>query len=185
MDTAESLASPDELREQIEATRASLAGKLETLESEVRQGVDGASESVKATVTEIKEAFRPSNWFEARPWTCLGASVTAGLIAGVFLRQRSVPVSGTRMAMGETSSGASGEFLGSRTLSNNVRSSENNSTGLKEKFAPEINSLKKMAVGAVVGVIGEVLKSSLPIRTQPELGRIIDSVADKVKRSAI
>jgi ElaB/YqjD/DUF883 family membrane-anchored ribosome-binding protein len=83
------------IRDEMEETRASLASKLEALETQVRETVSGASETVTSTVEGVKdvvetvsdtvssvtETFNISKQVEEHPWAALGIAITAGFVA--------------------------------------------------------------------------------------------------------
>jgi ElaB/YqjD/DUF883 family membrane-anchored ribosome-binding protein len=98
------------IREQMDQTRASLADKIEALESQVREtvqtatdtvtsAVDGAKEVVSSvtegakevvekvteTVENVKESLSVSRYVEQYPWASLGVATVAGFLAGQFL----------------------------------------------------------------------------------------------------
>lgn len=91
------------IRGQMEATRESLADKLGELESQVRETVQVAGETVTntvdgvkevvssvtdtvaSTVESVKDTFNVRKHFEEHPWTALGAAVGLGLAGGLLL----------------------------------------------------------------------------------------------------
>ena len=101
---------PDVIRQEIEQTRSSLTGKIETLENEVRDTVQTAKATVeetiqtaKATVQEtidtvkgtvqgtvesVKQTFDVPYQVRRHPWAMFGASCLAGLAVGSLLPPR-------------------------------------------------------------------------------------------------
>src|SRR5687767_8849026 len=63
--------NPEEIRQEIEGTRASLDEKIHNLESNVHDAVHAA-----------KEKLSPSHYVEANPWACFGAAVGVGFLLG-------------------------------------------------------------------------------------------------------
>jgi ElaB/YqjD/DUF883 family membrane-anchored ribosome-binding protein len=121
------------IRDQMEGTRASLADKLEALESQVLGTVHSATETVSSavegakdvvssvtegakdvvdTVTEtvesVKESLSINRYVEQYPWASLGVAVAAGFAAGQLL-PRIGGTSGDRsQALSPASSGGYG-----------------------------------------------------------------------------
>jgi ElaB/YqjD/DUF883 family membrane-anchored ribosome-binding protein len=98
------------IREQMQETRASLANKLEALETQVLDTVHSATDTVSSavegakevvsTVTEeakevvekvtetvesVKESLSVSRYVEAYPWTSVGVAAAAGFVAAQLL----------------------------------------------------------------------------------------------------
>jgi len=87
------------IREQMHNTSASLADKLETLETQVRGMVGTASETVSEvagtvkevvgnvteTVENVAETFNISKQVERHPWPAVGVALGVGLLSGYLL----------------------------------------------------------------------------------------------------
>src|SRR5207248_9142807 len=100
---------PDMIRRQMEAQRAALAAKLETLETKIVDTVEGAREAVQETVQSVKEGVRDSvdtvkesvhSSVEAvkgtfdiplqvdrHPWIMVGGAVALGFTAGCLINR--------------------------------------------------------------------------------------------------
>jgi ElaB/YqjD/DUF883 family membrane-anchored ribosome-binding protein len=175
MDTAQGIDSdsPEMIREQIEETRASLGQKLESLETEVRSSVQGASDSVKETVNNVKRAFDMRYQVRSRPWVAVGAAFGVGLALGAMAcNQPWGQASGTqRGAMGER---GSGRGRGERRLGSS-------SFGwMRRQVQPEIDTVKSVAIGAAVSLIGDLLKEALPQGFRSRIDPIVSSAAQKL-----
>jgi ElaB/YqjD/DUF883 family membrane-anchored ribosome-binding protein len=79
----------DELRQEIDCTRAALADKVEALEDKVMGTVQSAQETVddsiqmaKDTVATVKRTFDIKYQVEQHPWLMVGGCVLAGVAAG-------------------------------------------------------------------------------------------------------
>lgn len=77
--------SPEEIRAEIEKTRAALALKLEALESEVRDTVEDAKSTVQETVDGVKKNLTLSHHVQAHPWTFFAGAVGTGMLVGHLL----------------------------------------------------------------------------------------------------
>jgi len=107
---------PQVIRHQMEAQRASLDQKLETLENRIVATVENAREAVADTVTSVKEGFRDSvdsvkdtvetsvhavqdtfdlpTQVDRHPWTMFGGAVAVGFVAGCILNRTSAGSAG-------------------------------------------------------------------------------------------
>src|SRR5271166_6043831 len=97
MDPVHDLAeqNTDEMRQEIDCTRAAMADKLEALEDRVMGTVQSAQETVEDslqmandTVATVKRNFDINYQVEQHPWTMVGGCFLAGLALGLFLRAR-------------------------------------------------------------------------------------------------
>jgi len=84
------------IHQEIEETRADLAKKLETLESEITDTVQSAretvtetienvTETVQETVDTVKKTFDLEYQMRQRPWTLLAGATVAGFLVGAFV----------------------------------------------------------------------------------------------------
>src|SRR5438105_2552597 len=89
---------PEVIRHQMEAQRAALGHKLETLENKIIETVDGAREAVAETVQTVKDTVNSSvetvkETFDLRlqverhPWAMFAGSIAAGFAAGWLLNR--------------------------------------------------------------------------------------------------
>jgi len=105
----EQATDPEVIRRQMEAQRASLAEKLETLENKIVRTVDEAREAVAETVQTVKDSVQSSvetvkdtvsssvetvkETFDVRlqvqrhPWAMFGGSIALGFVAGWALNR--------------------------------------------------------------------------------------------------
>jgi ElaB/YqjD/DUF883 family membrane-anchored ribosome-binding protein len=81
------------IRDQMEATRASLADKLEALESQVRETVSSTvgdvkevADTVSGAVTSVTETMNISKRVEEHPWESMGLAVAVGFCAAYLLQ---------------------------------------------------------------------------------------------------
>jgi ElaB/YqjD/DUF883 family membrane-anchored ribosome-binding protein len=100
---------PQVIRHQMEAQRAALDQKLESLENRIVATVENAREAVADTVSSVKEGFRDSvdsvkdtvetsvhavqdtfdlpAQVDRHPWTAFGGAVAVGFVAGCILNR--------------------------------------------------------------------------------------------------
>jgi ElaB/YqjD/DUF883 family membrane-anchored ribosome-binding protein len=182
---------PDVIRRQIEATRSDLTEKLENLECQVRGTVQSAKETVQGTIDNVKSTVQETvdtvkRTVDVRyqtgqhPWLMLGGSVAAGFAAGAVLAH----VRHAERGVGVTSftrDGRTQEALTERSsamapaASAPVKSEPGLLTQLEHQFHDEIQQVKKVAIGALIGLARDFAKQSWP-----QLGAQIENVADSV-----
>ena len=74
--------APEEIIEQIQATRASLAEKLNSLETGVKDTVEVAKQSVQETIEEVKSTVNMREHIRNHPWEFLALSFFGGAAYG-------------------------------------------------------------------------------------------------------
>jgi ElaB/YqjD/DUF883 family membrane-anchored ribosome-binding protein len=189
---------PEEIRRQIDATRSDLTTKLEALEQQVKGGfsnakdavtdtveavkhsVDDTVQTVKETVHETVDSLKRSlditQYVERYPWAMLGGSVLAGYVLGRLVEVHAPP-SPPPPALSPVNERTNGrrwrDTFSARTTSSLIGE-------LTHKFAPEIEQLKSLAIGALMSLPREMVKQSAPSHLAEELEHVIDNVTAKL-----
>jgi ElaB/YqjD/DUF883 family membrane-anchored ribosome-binding protein len=201
---------PEVIRQQMEAQRAALTDKLETLECKIAQTVQGAREAVSETVQEAKEAvaetvqsvkdtvhssvetvketFDVRRQVQRHPWAMLGGSVAAGFVAGMLLnRTGGGPSRGFAPAMPTGTNRlreharTSGGYLNTpATTTTPPQRQESWVDELAQKFAPEIQKVKGFALGAAMGLVRDLVSPSVPEAMRPQFTELLDNVTTKL-----
>lgn len=178
---------PDVIRREIDETRSSLTEKVETLEHTLRATVQNAKdtvestienvketvegtienvkESVQETVESVKESFDLQRQVEQHPWAGVGCSLAAGFAFGYWLEgQRS-------HRWVERMGDYSYHYDNARLPAAAAQAREPGTTTRPEpglvgsvltQFGPELNTLKGLAIGALVGLARDYIKQQLP-----------------------
>lgn len=167
------------IRQRMEQTRESLTEKLETLEDKllgsVRQATTAVNETVanvKETVSEgvesVKDAVDIPAHVDRHPWLAVGGSVLCGFMLGNMLssereprRRLSAPFPPPLPTDAAPKSPAA-------------------PAGVLSMLNPEIEHLKRLAIGAGLGMLREMLSEQVPTYLGTELRDIIDNVTQKL-----
>lgn len=223
---------PEVIRRQMEAQRASLAEKLETLENKIVRTVDEAREAVAETVQTVKDSVQSSvdtvkdtvntsvetvkETFDLplqvrrHPWAMFGGSIAFGFVAGWALNRVMNPGRGTGTSWGyapASSAGAASYARPSYGAQGGYREEARAAatfTGappspapaepssppaahgpswideLARTFAPEMQKLKGLAIGAAMGIARDLLTQQLPEQLRPQLDEMINNVTSKL-----
>jgi hypothetical protein len=200
---------PEEMiKHQMLETRASLAEKLETLEQQVVGTVQGATWAVTDTVDSVKEAvqstvemaktsvhdtveavkdtFDISRQVRQHPWLMMGGSVVLGYAGGSLLnraeRESSRDYTSYRSpSRGERDGGTKGRVEEAPSArASSAPAPDHLLANLGQKFETEIQKLKGLAVGTMLGVVRDMIASSAPPQIGSELADIIDSATVKL-----
>jgi ElaB/YqjD/DUF883 family membrane-anchored ribosome-binding protein len=190
---------PKEIQEEIEATRSDLTDKLVALEHKVRETMAEAKSAISDTIGSVKHAVESTicsvensvhgavvsvkgsldigRQVDRHPWAMLAGAVAAGFVTGRLLdkpttRQTvSHPVVACSPPNGNGRHGDSASFPKERAglLSE-----------LGDRFGPEIDQLKGLAIGSVMSLAREFIKDAVAPALAPELERVIDGVTSKL-----
>jgi ElaB/YqjD/DUF883 family membrane-anchored ribosome-binding protein len=197
------------IREQMDETRASLANKLEALESQVLNTVQNATETVSSavegakevvssvsegakdvvekvseTVETVKESLSVRRYVEQYPWASMGVAVAAGFAAGQLLpsaRTISNAVSGHSGAAAGGYSQAPARSYQPAT-GEGYRRDEGNSwtSGLSSAWSSAATTLEGLAVGTLMSAIKNLVSRNLPEQWQGDLTRMVDDVTTRL-----
>jgi len=199
MDAAHELAEQDtdEMRQEIDCTRSAMADKLEALEDRVMGTVQSAQETVedsiqmaRDTVATVKRNFDIKYQVEQHPWPMVGGCFLAGLAVGsVFLRirQRSRQAP-NRRAGNETTLAGSPPLVAEQRSNDNVdtaappprpHSMSANRPGFFGQFQEEVDKVKGMAIGYVMGLARDSIHDAMP-QLASQIDDLMNSVTTKL-----
>jgi ElaB/YqjD/DUF883 family membrane-anchored ribosome-binding protein len=213
------------IRHQMEAKRASLADKLDTLENDVLGTVHAATsaatgvvqevkatvetvvedvksaagsvaEGVQGTVESVKETLDFRGHIRKHPWLAMGGAFAAGF-AGAFLLGGSRPRSRTSRwarsswdalsSHGETATSrpepARSDFRPEpeRAAAREAPSAgESSLSVIGEAGMEALHKVKGLAVGALMGVLGEVVTRSLPEALKSETSNVLRDLTTRL-----
>jgi len=193
----------DVIRNQMEETRASLAGKLEALEDQLKGTVEGATntvsdtvESVKDTVETVKETLNVRRHVQRRPWLMVGGAVALGYLGGCLILPRRRKTAGSkRSALPPASSGsptpATNGHNGHRrngAKRHAARAEPSRAVppprpAPPKEEGPLQDALKKLsgvAVGGLMGVMRRMVNQVVPEAYAPDATRLVDQVTTKL-----
>jgi len=163
--------------EEIDQTRSDLAQKVEQLEEKVRDTVLSATENVnetiesvtstvQQTVHSVKRTFDLNYQMQVRPWTIIGGTVVAGFLVGALIsrtRPRRTWQGSDRQAdLMPPSERYLSEPEPQRAPPAPAAPRSSLVSGLMEQFGPEINKVKEVAIGYLVGMARDAIKDALP-----------------------
>lgn len=165
----------NEIRSDMQETRAALADKLETLQQRVACTVEQTVESVQDAVQTAKRSLDLSYQVEQRPWAMVGAAFLAGTVVG-FLTNKARPPAATEQP--ETPSRPRKHSV----ATGNGRSDERRTQTRSESpglFTEELQKLKGIAVGVGMALARDWLKEAAPGLTQ-QIEQVMDSATRKL-----
>jgi len=199
---------PEVIRQQMAETRTDLTRKIEALEHQVvdtvqhttqavsdtvesvKEAVQGTVTTVKDTVSDtvyaVKEAVDVRGYVREYPWASFGAAVASGFVGGLLFD------GGRRAERRIADLHSHGEVMSSygRSGSNGSRRPQEDFepaqterswvSQLTQRFAPEIDKLKGLALGAVGALVRDMVAQSTSGQVGDQLSRVIDDFTRKM-----
>lgn len=192
------------IRQQMEETRGSLSDKLETLEqkvietvTETRAAIEDTVCNVKETVTDtvsnvkesmhdgmesVKDMVDVKTHVEHRPWLMLGGSILCGYVLGSLLpsARPAMQFPPTPAAPPPRRGRTEGNGHHRRTEPQHAAASDKPESGLFSALQPEIDKIKGLAMGALLGTVREMVAKETPPHVAEQLRQVIDGITQKM-----
>jgi len=173
-------------RETVNAAKQTVEETLHTARQTVHETVASAQETMHGAVDAVRHSLDVQRHVQERPWTMMGASFAAGFLGGYLWQRTPQPVAAAVRASEEggaarkarsTARNGRGKSDGARTALSRTRGAL---SGMAETFAPELTKLKGLGIGALFGVIRDVVSRSVPQTIAPRLEEVIDDITAKL-----
>lgn len=187
----------DKMRQEIDCTRSAMADKMEALEDRVMDTVQSAQETVedsiqtaKDTVATVKRNFDIKYQIEQHPWVMVGGCFLVGLALGrLILRgRRGSRQAPNRLTENGTPPAGSPRLFAEQRRSDSFdtaappprpHSMAANRPGFFGQFHEEIDQVKGMAIGYLMGLARDSIKDAVP-QLAPQIADVMNSVTTKL-----
>lgn len=174
----------------VQDARSAVSDTVETL----KETVGTVKETVTDTVSAVKESVQEGvatvkDWMDVRahvdrhPWLMVGGSIATGYVVGALCdRFMEGETASMTAAMASTAEPVRSEHrLGNGHRAARVkRHHEPESGSWLAGFAPELNKLKSLALGTLIGTVREMVVKSVPQELGHRLGEVLDNVTSKL-----
>jgi ElaB/YqjD/DUF883 family membrane-anchored ribosome-binding protein len=166
----------ESLEEQVTAkvkdTTDSVVETVETVKDAVENTVHNVSDTVEKTVETVKDTFDMSRHFEEHPWVMLGGAVLVGYIGGRVLENLGPPQNATYRIPPEPNRATEPTYHQAPP----PESGPSWGAELVHALRPAMSKLAGLAIGVTAGVVGDMVRESLPEGMQQEVGQVIDDI---------
>jgi len=191
----------DAVKETVGTVKDAVTDTVSTVKDQVTGTVSTVKESVGSTVDTVKETFNVEHQVVKHPWMMLGGAVALGYVGGIVLHRLSAPPRPAYAAdfppprpsapVAQTEEWDSTRSFGQSTASTTPRFSaaatepapapkEHGLPALVKGFEPEIQQLKGVAIGALFGVIRDLVQQSLPPNLTEPVTEVVDNLTTKM-----
>ena len=197
---------PEVIRQQMVETRSALTEKLEMLEQQVtdtvqdtsaavtdtvgtvkdavQEAVQSVKESVRETVESVKESFDVTRQVRNHPWAMVSGAMAVGFIGGLLLpssrRPRFDHLYGPP-PRGATKSTANGYVADASAIPTHPLSNKPGwLTEMGETFKDEMAQVKGMAIGAMCGLVRDLVTRSVPKPLERQVEDVINGFTTKL-----
>src|SRR5262245_43191665 len=158
--------APEQIRQQMQETRAALTCKVEMLEKQVMSDVESAATAVEETVVQFREAAQETIQSVKHSFKDAADTVRNSL----DLRQQ-VEKRPWEMVMGATALGFLGgcllHFRSNGTFEKTFQNSE-----VSGALGPELTELKGLVVGSLLGALRDLSTEAAPKSIERQMGDI-------------
>jgi len=173
--------------ETVSTVKEQVTGTVDTVKQQFTGTVDSMKEQVAGTVDSVKETFDLEHHVVNHPLAMVGGAVALGYLGGVMLNRLGGPATYRRAlpmpAEPQRPSHASNAFTPPpATLAATAppRSLEAMLPGFLQSFEPEIKQLKSVAIGAVFGILRDLVQQRLPPNLNEPVTRVVNDLTTKM-----
>jgi len=164
----------------VETVKESIQETVESVTDTVQNTVQAVEETVSKTVTNVKSFFDIAHHVDRHPWLMLGGSMLAGYLGGWLLTPRTAQVEAATSPPPTGHNGA-GYRLPPEPVAAAKETERVEETGeswlgkLGERFEPEIEKLKGLAVGTLFGVARDMISQWIPSALKDQVTEVVNS----------
>jgi len=186
-----------EVKETVRGATDAVVGTVQSVRSTVECTVEAVKGTVESTLESVRRTFDVRRQVENHPWAMVGGSIALGYLVGSLSPRQRQPVgyfSGghaiadagwspqTEPSRGPDRFEETGERIAdtSREQSEGWPQKKSFLSQIVQEFAPEFDQVKKLAIGAAIGLVRDAIKDAIPENLSPQVTRIVDSVTSKL-----
>jgi ElaB/YqjD/DUF883 family membrane-anchored ribosome-binding protein len=159
----------------------------------VHETVDSAKHTVHETVAAFRETVDLDHQVQRHPWAMVGLSVAAGAAGGWCFRKVArmdsadfnslLGFAGITQPRQTTAFGGRSSMSAPQTNGHGPTASSQPTSflgGLLAQFGPEIDKLKSLGIGTLLGVVRDLATHAMPQNLAPPVSEVIDNVNAKL-----
>jgi len=169
----------EQAKETIQDVKNTVENTVDTVKERVQDTVDTISHQVEGTVAAVKRTFDIPYQVQQHPLAMAGCSLLAGVATGYFLagRRSYFPAPSYRAAARPDIQGFAAAPAAAPAAA--APSGPGLLGSLMKQFEPEIEKVKQVAIGALLGMARDYIRQAVPPNLAPHLTEVIDNVTRK------
>jgi len=166
--------------ETVATVKDSINDTVSTVTDTVQGTVTAVKDTMEGGVDAVKDLFDIPGHVERHPWPMMGGSFAVGFLMGKLLGSDGPAV--THAKHGSSYREPSRPLHTATNGSNGGRADTPapKKAGLLDSFGPELDKLKGLAVGTLMGAVREFALKSVPEQMADKVKEIIDNVTQKL-----
>jgi len=180
----------EKVRQTVQDTVSGAKETVASMQHCIQDTVQSVRESVRETAETVSETLDVRKQVERHPWAMMAGATAVGFGVGVLVSRVDVPEAASAIASTITSrpnnsSGTNGNngswsgpppsfFQQEKRRESNGRQPRQESAE-ESPWVPAVNKLKGLAIGAMFGVLRDVLAKSMPESLSGQVGEVIDN----------
>lgn len=187
------------VRETVDTVKGAVTDTVSTVKDQVTGTVSDVKHSVGSTVDTMKETFNVEHQVVNHPWVMVGGAVALGYVGGILLHRMSAPprpaypdfppprpstpVARTEEWDSTRTAGQGAASTAARFTAPPVPAAAPQEHGLPtflKGFEPELQQLKGVAIGALFGVIRDLVQRSLPPNLTEPVTEVVNNLTTKM-----
>lgn len=180
----------EKVRQSVSDTVSGAAESVSNMKHAIEDTVASVKETVRETAETVGETLDLRKQTEKHPWAMMAGATAVGFGVGVLVTRVDVPAAASSAAASMASSANSlanrwsghdgGYGAGPPPSAFDQRREQNGRRQPQESHAepawmPAVNQLKGLAIGAMFGVLRDMLAKSMPDTLSGQVGEVIDN----------
>jgi ElaB/YqjD/DUF883 family membrane-anchored ribosome-binding protein len=187
VNTVQNITTP--VTETVQTVKRTVEETIDAVKGTVKSTVDSVTGAAEQTVESVKETFNIPRQVQRHPWLAMLGAVAAGYIGGRLLlpertgRRGETTTSGTPFP--DSMHRAAAEPTAHNGRGNGAKEEKEEEgegllSGLMDAYSDELNKLKALGIGAVVGVVRDLVTQNVSGEMGSRLKDWMNSLTEKM-----
>jgi len=176
----------EKVRQTVQDTVSGAADTVASMQHAIQDTVESVKESVRETAETVSETLDVRKQVEKHPWAMMAGATAVGFGVGVLISRVDVPAAASSAvssaahsakSLASNRGGSAGDHSPQWTGPQREQLVSRPQPASQEEspWMPAVNKLKGLAIGAMFGVLREVLSKSMPDVLRGQVGEVIDN----------
>jgi ElaB/YqjD/DUF883 family membrane-anchored ribosome-binding protein len=175
----------EKVRHTVHETVSGAAETMANVKHAIQDTVESVKDSVRETADVVSETLDVRRQVEKHPWAMMAGATAVGFGVGVLVSRVDVPAAASSATSSMASSaksmashrGWAGDHSPQWTGPQREQFISHPQPALAEEspWMPAVNRLKGLAIGAMFGVLRDVLAKSVPEALRGQVGEVVDN----------